>query len=73
MDGSHGERAEDCKRIGTLIAKATELEVVMWDERCSTMCAYNAFDEAGKFGKRRRETIDAAAAAVILQSDLDSL
>ena len=73
MDGSHGERAEDCKRLADLIKEATSLEIKLWDERCSTVCAYAAFDEAGKFGKRRRETIDAAAAAVILQSYLDSL
>lgn len=72
MDGSHGDRAHECERLSNLIAERTKLPVRLWDERCSTVCAYNAFDEAGKFGKKRRETVDAAAAAVILQSYLDS-
>ncbi|MGN1119560.1 MAG: Holliday junction resolvase RuvX, partial [Oscillospiraceae bacterium] len=47
-----------------------DVEVVMWDERSSTVSAINIMNENNVRGKKRKETLDAAAAAIILESYL---
>jgi putative Holliday junction resolvase len=44
----------------------------LWDERFSTLSAERLMREAGLRGRKRRERVDAVAAAVILQDYLDS-
>lgn len=44
--------------------------MVMWDERSSTVTAIGYMNEANKRGKKRKEVLDSAAAAVILESYL---
>jgi len=46
------------------------VEVVLWDERLTTMSAHRILDDAGKHGKKRKKTIDAVAASLILESYL---
>lgn len=70
MDGSCGQRAEECRSIGEMLAQKSGLPVEMWDERCTTVSAYAALDEAGTYGKKRKAVIDAVAATVILESYL---
>jgi len=45
----------------------------MWDERLTTVDAHRILSEANKHGKKRRDTVDAVAATLILQSYLDSI
>ena len=71
MDGSEGFRAEECKATAEKLAAKTGLPLEMWDERCTTVLAHNALNETNTRGKKRKETVDAVAAVLILESYLD--
>lgn len=71
MDGTEGPRAEKCRRVGAMIANILpEIPVVMWDERGTTKSAAAYMNETDTRGKKRREQLDEAAAAIILDSYL---
>ena len=70
MDGSHGEKAEMCKRLADTLMKLTGLPVALWDERQTTMQAANYLNETNVRGAKRKEIIDQVAATIILESFL---
>lgn len=70
MDGSEGERAEECRQIGSEIANVSGIEVVMWDERCTTVSAHTALNFTDTRGKKRKAVVDAVAAVIILEDYL---
>jgi putative Holliday junction resolvase len=75
-DGSAGPQAQRVERYAVALTESLQaqglgLPVVFWDERLSTQRAEEAMIAAGRKAKDRRERIDAAAAAVILQDYLD--
>ncbi|HEY3109210.1 MAG TPA: Holliday junction resolvase RuvX [Chloroflexota bacterium] len=70
MDGSQGRQAEKSHRFGAAL-EAAGLPVVYWDERLTTVEAQRYLRDGGMSRQKRRETIDAAAAAILLQSYLD--
>lgn len=70
MDGTLGWRAEECTAAAEQIKKATNIEVVLWDERCTTVMAHTALNFTDTRGKKRKETVDAVAAVMILESYL---
>jgi len=72
LDGSEGASARRARRFAELLGEATGLPVVMWDERLTTAQADRALSEAGVRGKARRKVVDRVAAALMLQSYLDS-
>ena len=61
------------KRFAKMLEEATGLEVVLWDERLTTVSAHNLMNETNTRGKKRKNSVDKIAAAFILQSYLDSL
>ena len=72
MNGSYGSATEKVRVfIGKLKAR-TDVPVVEWDERLSTVSAHNALREAGLNGKRRKGVVDKVAAQIILQNYLDA-
>lgn len=71
MDGAEGAQAEQVRRFMRELRRHLDLPVTWIDERLSTVAANRSLRDAGVRGSRRRETIDAVAAAVILQSHLD--
>ncbi len=71
MDGSEGARAEKCRRFADTVAAVTEAEVVMWDERSTTVSAHRILDENNVHGKQRKNVVDTVAAVVILESYLE--
>ena len=71
MNNTVGERAEKCIKFGEMVKEFTGTEVVMWDERSTTVTAHNMMNDVNKRGKERKKVIDAVAAAVILQNYLD--
>ncbi len=71
MDGSLGFRAEECKETADKLAAKTGLPLEMWDERCTTVLAHNALNTTNTRGKKRKETVDAVAAVLILESYLE--
>ncbi len=72
LDGTVGEQAEEVERYAAGLAESLAVPVLLWDERFSTVSAERLMREAGLRGKKKRERIDAVAAAVILQDYLDS-
>lgn len=70
MDGTLGWRAEECTEIAEKIKSASGLEVVMWDERCTTVSAHTALNFTDTRGKKRKEVVDAVAAVIILEDYL---
>ena len=70
MNGTVGPRAEKSEALAELIRNLTDIEVVLWDERMTTMSAHRILDNAGRYGKKRKQTVDAVAASLILESYL---
>lgn len=70
MDGSVGSRAEECKEIGEKIQNTSGINVVMWDERCTTISAHTALNYTDTKGKKRKQVVDAVAAVIILEDYL---
>lgn len=70
MDGSSGFRAAECTEIANKFREKSGIETVMWDERCTTVSAYTALDFSGTYGKKRKNTVDAVAATIILEDYL---
>ncbi|MBQ3404208.1 MAG: Holliday junction resolvase RuvX [Oscillospiraceae bacterium] len=73
MNGTLGPRAEKSAALAELLREKTGLEVILWDERLTTVDAHRILSDAGKRGKKRKEKVDAVAASLILDSYLDSL
>ena len=71
MDGSEGPRAEKSRVFAALLEADSGLEVVLWDERRSSIEAHAILHAAGKKEKVHRKTVDAVAASLILQGYLD--
>lgn len=73
MDGSLGPRAEKSEALADMLRETHGLEVVLWDERRTTVDAHRILSDAGVSGKKRKGTIDAVAASLILEGYLGSL
>ncbi len=70
MDGTEGPRAEKCAAFGETLRQATGLEVILWDERRTTIDAHHILYQSGKNAKKRKKTVDAVAAALMLEGYL---
>jgi putative Holliday junction resolvase len=70
MDGSEGFRAEECRQTAEKISDLSGTEVVMWDERCTTISAHTVLNMNDTRGKKRKQTVDAVAAVMILEDFL---
>lgn len=73
MDGSEGPRAEKCREFAELLGTKTDLPIVMWDERRSSIEAHAILHANGKKEKKHRKTVDAVAASLILEGYLGTL
>lgn len=70
MDGTEGNRAALCREFAGKVEAATGLPVKLWDERRTTVEAHNILSAHNYHGKKRKETVDAVAASLILESYL---
>lgn len=70
MDGSEGTRAEVCRAFAEQLKAATGLPVAMWDERRTTVEAHNILSAHNYHGQKRKNTVDAVAASLILEGYL---
>ena len=70
MDGTEGSRAALCRDFAEVLREATGLEIAMWDERRTTVEAHNILSEHNYHGKKRKNTVDAVAASLILEGYL---
>lgn len=73
MNGTIGERAQSCEAMAEeLRERFAGVQVVLWDERLSTVAAEKVLVDADLRRKKRKKVIDMMAAVVILQNYLDS-
>ena len=70
MDGTRGPRSEKAHAMKALLEEATSLPVVLWDERRTTIDAHQILMTNGKNAKKRKKTVDAVAASLILEGYL---
>lgn len=70
MDGSEGPRAELCRGFAAKLGDAVGLEIKLWDERRTTVEAHNILSQHNYHGKKRKDTVDAVAASLILEGYL---
>lgn len=70
MDGSEGFRALECAEVAKKIADSTSKQTVLWDERCTTVSAHTVLNMNNTRGKKRKQTVDAVAAVMILEDFL---
>ena len=73
MDGTEGPRAEKSRAVAQRLTEATGLEVVLWDERRSSIEAHGILHANGRKEKKHRQTVDAVAASLILEGYLGTL
>lgn len=70
MNGTEGPRAELCREFAGKLEEATGIPVKLWDERRTTVEAHNILNEHNYHGKKRKNTVDAVAASLILEGYL---
>ena len=71
MDGTEGPRAELCRSFAAELERATGLPLTLWDERRTTVEAHNILSQHNYHGKKRKNTVDAVAASLILEGYLN--
>lgn len=72
MNGTIGPRGEKALEFASLLKEKTLLDVVLWDERLTTVAAQKMLIEADVSRRKRKRVIDKLAATYILQGYLDS-
>jgi putative Holliday junction resolvase len=72
LDGTEGEAAAHARHFAAELGRRVSTVIEFWDERFTTAVAERSLIESGVRRRRRREVIDAVAAAVLLQSWLDA-
>ena len=70
MDGTEGSRAQLCREFAEELGTATGLPIHMWDERRTTVEAHNILSQHNYHGQKRKNTVDAVAASLILEGYL---
>ena len=73
MDGSSGRSAQSVNDVSNNIDKAIDIDVCLWDERLSTVGAFNLSSQLDINVSKREKNIDQNAAAFILQGAIDFL
>jgi len=73
MDGSSGSSAQSVKDTSDNIEKSINLPICLWDERLSTVGAFNLSSQLDINVSKREKKIDENAAAFILQGAIDYL
>ena len=73
MNNTEGVRVEKSLEFADMLRRRTGLEVVMWDERLTTVAAHNLMIEGNVRREDRAKVVDKVAAVLILQGYLDSL
>ncbi len=73
MDGTEGPRAAISREFAELLRQETGLEVVLWDERRSSIEAHAILHANGRKEKDHRKNVDAVAASLMLEGYLGSI
>jgi putative Holliday junction resolvase len=72
MDGSYGPAALRVQAFVAALRDAVAIPIKTWDERLSSVQANRFLAQASVKGRARKEKVDQTAAAIVLQSYLDS-
>ena len=72
MNGTEGPRSEKCRAFAGLLEEFSQIPVVLYDERLTTVNAHNILSELNVRGKKRKDTVDELSATIILQAYIDS-
>ena len=72
MNGTRGESSERIAKLADAVKEASGLEVVLFDERCTTMAAAQILNLTDTRNQKRKAIIDPLSAEIILQNYLDS-
>ena len=70
MDGTEGPRAALYRAFADLLEQETGMKPVLWDERRTTVDAHRILSQNNVRGKKRKNTVDAVAASLILEGYL---
>lgn len=70
MNDTRGDRVLKSEGLAAILREKTGLPLTLWDERLTTVDAHRILTENGRHGKRRKQTVDAVAAALILEGYL---
>lgn len=73
MNNTIGERCKKSEEFAAMLERRTGLEVILFDERLSTVSAHNAMIEGDVRREKRYAVVDQVAAVVILQNYLDTI
>ena len=73
MDGSSGSSAQSAKDMSDNISRSIDLPICLWDERLSTVGAFNLSSQLDVNVRKKKKKIDENAAAFILQGAIDFL
>ena len=71
MNNTLGERAETTLKYKELLEKNTDIPIVMFDERLTSVISNNILIEADMSRKKRKKKVDSIAAQIILQDYLN--
>ena len=72
LDGTEGPRAALYRDFAALLEQTVGIKPVLWDERRTTIEAHQILNESNYHGKKRKNTVDAVAASLILEGYLDA-
>ena len=72
MDGTEGWRAETIRAFAEILGELVDCEIILYDERLSTMQAHRMLSITDIKSKKRKQVIDTLSAQIILQNYLDS-
>lgn len=72
MNGTVGPKSEAVQKLAERLKEKTGLEVILFDERCTTMAAHNFLNATDIKSKNRKKVVDTLSAQIILQNYLDS-
>ena len=73
MDGTEGPRAALYREFAALVEQECSMPVILGDERRTTVEAHNILSDCNYHGKKRKNTVDAVAASLILEGYLSFL
>jgi len=71
MDGRPSPQSRKTAKFARRLQQATQVPIVMWDERLTSFAAEQHLEEMGMKWRERRRHVDKMAAMLILQSYLD--
>ncbi len=73
MNGTKGPRSQKAEEFKALLNERCDCNVILFDERVSTMSAHTYLNQTGIKSKNRKEVIDTLSAQIILQNYIDSI